>query len=373
MLLGTGTRILLHHKLRFTVAGSAIAVAVTIMFAEMGFFFGILDSQTNITGLVNGDLVVMHRNRTHLNKWNSLDRIRLQQIQALSGVKEVLPIYKGGIAFTNPDTGKTTRIIGFAFKPDAMPFKLGQSEFAVRQLKQSHTVLFDRESRAIYGDIKSGQQIELDGIQYRVGGFISMGPNIVNDGAVIMSDGNWFRDRRSNKPVMGIVRLADNPNVEHIKQNIKKIFNGELLVFTPDDLRQRELHYTIKAAPIGIIFGVGMLAGLVIGISICYQVLFTTISDNTRQYATLKAMGFSNFYLTKIILEQALLLSLFGFGLGILISSQLYGIIGSQTALIMQLTSPRSIFILLLTCCMCIFAGLLAMRKVTKMEPAELF
>ena len=372
-LLGTGTRILLFHKWRFTVAGCAIAVAVTIMFTEMGFFFGILDSQTNITGLVNGDLVVMHRTRTHLNKWNSLERIRLQQIQALPGVKEVLPIYKGGISLTNPTTGKTTRIIGFAFPPDSMPLKLGQTETAIRQLKQSHTVLFDRESRAIYGNIKAGQQIELDGIQYSVGGFISMGPNIINDGAVVMSDGNWFRDRRSNKPVMGIIRLKNKSHINQVKEKIHQLFNRELLVFTPDDLRQRELHFTIKAAPIGIIFGIGMLAGLIIGISICYQVLFTTISDNTRQYATLKAMGFSNFYLLKIILEQALLLSFFGFFIGFIITSQIYDVIGTQTALIMQLTSARSIFILLLTSLMCVLAGLLAMRKVIRMEPAELF
>lgn len=370
---GIGTRILLHHKWRFTVAGSAIAVAVTIMFAEMGFFFGILDSQSNMTGLVNGDLVVMHRTRTHLNKWNTLQRIRLQQIEALPSVKEVLPIYKGGIAFTNPETGKTSRIIGFAFPPDSMPLKLGQSDFAIRQLKQSHTVLFDRESRAIYGNISAGQKVKLDGIQYRVGGFISMGPNIINDGAVIMSDGNWFRDRRSNNPIMGVIRLHNKSNITQVKNDIHRLFNGELLVFTPDGLRQRELDYTVKAAPIGIIFGVGMLAGLVIGISICYQVLFTTISDNTKQYATLKAIGFSNIYLLRIILEQALILSFFGFGIGLILAAQLYDIIGTQTALIMQLTSARSLFILLLTSLMCIFAGMLAMRKVIKMEPAELF
>ncbi|HFE38769.1 MAG TPA: FtsX-like permease family protein [Gammaproteobacteria bacterium] len=372
-ILGVGSRVLLFHKWRFTVAGCAIAVAVTIMFTEMGFFFGILDSQTNIAGQINGDLVVMHRTRTHLNKWNTLRRIRLQQIEAIPGVKDVLPIYKGGLAFTNPETGKTSRIIGFAFPPDSRPLNLGQTDAAIRLLKQSHTVLFDRESRAIYGNVKTGQQIELDGVKYRIGGFISMGPNIINDGAVIMSDGNWFRDRHNNKPIMGIIRLHDKSRVQQVKAKIQTLFGSDLQVFTPADLRERELHFTVKAAPIGMIFGIGMLAGLVIGISICYQVLFTTISDNTRQYATLKAIGFSNFSLLIIILEQALLLSFFGFSIGLAITAQLYELISQQTALIMQLTLLRSLFILLLTTLMCILAGLLAMRKVIKMEPAELF
>ncbi len=372
-LLGIGTRILIFHKIRFISAACAISVAVAIMFAEMGFFFGILDSQTNIAGQINGDLIVMHQTRTHLNKWNTLDRIRLQQISALPEVKEVLPIYKSGIAFNNPQTGKTTRIIGYAFAPDSMALDLGQTAAAIQQLKQSHTVLFDRESRSIYGDIKAGQQIELDGIQYRVGGFISMGPNIINDGAIIMSDGNWRRDQRSSKPIMGVIRLNDKSDIEQTKQKIRAIFDQELQVFTPNNLREREFYFTVKAAPIGIIFGIGMLAGLVVGISICYQVLFTTINDNTRQYATLKALGFANIHLLGIILEQALVLSFFGFSIGLFITMQLYEILSLQTALIMQLTSFRSLFVLFLTSLMCVLAGLLAMRKVIKMEPAELF
>jgi len=370
---GVGAKLLVFQKMRFLMAASAISVAVIIMYAELGFFYGVLDSQTNITELVRGQLVVMHKTRTHLNKWNTLSRISLQQIEALPQVKEVIPIYKGGIQFTNLETNKTSRIIGYAFRPDALPLKLGNAELIARQLKQPHTVMFDSRSRAIYGDIKVNQKIELDGKIFRVGGFVKLGPNLVNDGTVILSDGDWLKGNYNKNPIMGVVRLKQGSNVNVVKNKIEALLLAEAVVFTPGGLKEREVFFTIRAAPIGIIFGIGLLAGIVTGISICYQVLYNTISDNTKQFATLKAMGFSNIYLLLLILEQAILLSVFGFIIGLALSFVLYDIISTQTALIIQFTWLRSLFIFSLTTGMCIVAGFLAVRRITRMQPAELF
>ncbi len=63
------------------------------------------------------------------------------------------------------------------------------------------------------------------------------------------------------------------------------------ILLTPDEMRQREVMHTIKAVPVGAIFGIGLIIGFAIGIVICYQILFNEITDHMAQFATMMAMG----------------------------------------------------------------------------------
>ena len=58
-----------------------------------------------------------------------------------------------------------------------------------------------------------------------------------------------------------------------------------------------ERSYWEKATAIGFIFVFGSLMGLIVGMVIVYQILFSDIASHLKEYATLKAMGYSNFYL----------------------------------------------------------------------------
>jgi len=82
-----------------------------------------------------------------------------------------------------------------------------------------------------------------------------------------------------------------------------------------------------------------MLAGLLIGAITCYQILFTEIMDRLKQYAVLKAMGFTDGFLRRIILEQALLLSCGGFAVGAVATVGVYAYIAKETFLAVQLSA----------------------------------
>ncbi len=370
---GLGARILTHNRRRFAAASAGMAVAVVIMFVEAGFFFGVLDSQANLATLVKGDLVAMHANQTNLNKWQELDPIRLNQIAALPGVAKVSPIYKGNVGLAQHSEDSSRRIVVYAFPPADALLAIGDPERLAAKLKLARTVLFDKRSRDIYGEVGVGREILLDRQPFRVAGEVEIGPNVISDGAVVMSEGNWLALQPSSDPILGVIRLKEGAPVEEARRAIEALAPGEITALTPGSLRNREFLFTIRAAPIGIIFGIGMLAGLVIGLITCYQILYNEISDQQAQYATLKAMGFARGFLARIILQQALLLSLVGFALALGMSYVAYEVIQDLTALIMRHTWWRTGAILVLTVVMSIFAGLLAMRRVARADPAELF
>ena len=316
---GLGFRLLRHKPLRLFLAAASIAFGVVVMLVEIGLLSGILDSQAMIATLVRGDLVVMNAARVNLHRWNTLEPIRLSQIAALPDIARVIPVYEGHVGLKSPDDHRVRRIIVYAVPPDAMPLAIGDADAVAQRLKFSHGFLFDRLSRPIFGAVAPGREIEIDKAPLRVNGTVAIGPDIVNDGAILMSEGDWLARQPDAAPIMGVIRLQARQQMWQCaaRRNPGAALPPDISVMTPEEARTRENDATLSTAPVGILFGIGVLAGLVIGTINCYQLLYNEVSDHLPQYATLKAMGFSDRFLRRVILEQAAILAVAGFALAL--------------------------------------------------------
>lgn len=369
-------RILLHQKRRLALSLLAMAFTVLIMFMELGFFNGINDSQSRLARMFNADLVMMDKRSIHLNKFDKMDRARLQQALMFEEVRDVVPVFKGNVGLKNKKTKLTKVIFVLAFPPDSDPLRIPGYEEAREELKKQGTVLFDRLSRKIYGETSKGQTVEINEIPFRVGGFVEMGPNFSIDGTILMSDSTWLRGRWTtgmDSIAYGLIRVREGANVQDLQRRILQALPNDILVLTPEEMRRREVFHTIKAAPLGAIFGVGMVIGLIIGVIICYQILYNQIVDHMPQYATLRAMGFSNRFLRNVVVQQALWLSVLGFVPGLIAAYFLYLGLQDYTGILMFFTTGRILLVFSLTVFMCIVAGLIAVRKVIQADPAELY
>jgi putative ABC transport system permease protein len=129
----------------------------------------------------------------------------------------------------------------------------------------------------------------------------------------------------------------------------------------------------LTTTPIGAVFSFGVVVGLAVGSIIVYQILFADVSDHLPEYATLKAMGYSNRFLSAVVIQQAVILAVLGFVPGALVSWGLYRVIGRATHLPMILDGERGVIVLGLTIAMCAFSGTLALRKVRRLDPADVF
>jgi putative ABC transport system permease protein len=116
-----------------------------------------------------------------------------------------------------------------------------------------------------------------------------------------------------------------------------------------------------------------MLAGLVIGTINCYQVLYNEITDHLRQFATLKAMGFPNHFLRRIILGQAIILSVAGFSSGAVFAWFADRYIAAQSMLPVGIGPGSCAVVCCFTIVMCMTAGLIAIRRVAVADPAALY
>lgn len=144
-------------------------------------------------------------------------------------------------------------------------------------------------------------------------------------------------------------------------------------MLTKPDAIAREEQFWKWSTPIGSVFLTGLIIGFVVGVIICYQIIYSDIADHMGEFATLKAMGYGNGYLIRFVLEESVYLSVLAFIPGLLISLVLYYGVGYFTGLLMELTPGLGLLVFLLTLAMCAVSGSLAMRKVLAADPADLF
>ncbi len=274
-----------------------------------------------------------------------------------------------------------------AFPPQANPFLFPNIKPDLDKTLLPDVVLFDRGSREdFYGSVAAEYETaiaqgkiltkEVANRTIKIGGIFTMGVSFAANGTVITSEQNFLRifpDRPVGNISLGLVQLEENANAIAVREAMQSQLDQDVKILTRQEFIDLELNYWSEATPIGFIFGLGVTMGFIVGVVIVYQVLYKDVSDHLAEYATLKAMGYSNFYLFSLILQESLLLSLCGFVPALLICAILYNLTQSATGLLMELNSDRILQLLFLTITMCVISGTLSLRKVQTADPAEIF
>lgn len=368
-----GVRLAASDSVAFGASVIGLAVGVLVMFVEIGFLISILQAQARIATLVRGDLIIMSAARTSLHDWRRFDRVRLAQALGYKEVEQAIPIYEGGMLLRNPPDRSVHRVIAFAFPADAMPLDIGNPTKVKEELQKPNAILFDRLSRPLFGQISRGKEIELNNQTYGVAGLVDFGPDMIMDGAVFMSEGTWLSTDPNARPIMGVIRLKPGTNITLAEHKLRALLPGDVTVMTPHDAYVREIAFTLRAAPIGFIFGLGAAAGLVIGAIICYQTLYNQIFDCAKEYATLRVMGFSNSFFRRVMIEQGVLLALASLVVGGIGAMAAYWLLGDATGMRITLGMDILLVVGIPTVGVSAFAADMACRHILAPAPTELY
>ncbi len=183
----------------------------------------------------------------------------------------------------------------------------------------------------------------------------------------IGADGKLIREENKDKVVVSKADLT----IDDLKKTHDATID-DTRILTMQGYIDFEKGYWQKSTAIGFIFSLGTVMGFIVGIVIVYQILYTDVSDHLAEYATLKAMGYGNLYLAKIVIQEAFVLSILGFIPGLGISFGLYNLTKNATLLPLYIWD-KAIPVMLLTIVMCVISGAISLRKVQSADPAEIF
>jgi putative ABC transport system permease protein len=368
-------RTLTHNKRRLGLSLAGIGFVVLLMFMEVGFNHGALDTQIILYQKFNADLVMTSAARTP-DYPQRFPRARLYQACSCPAVKSVIPLYiRSAATWVDPDTGAVhpIRVIGF----DARTEALSDYQLPNPALRKPGTALFDIRSRDVYGRSAPGTIVPIGGRSVQLVGQFTLGSDLETDGNLLVDESTYFAifgpEDDPASVDFGLIQLAPGSDTTQALADIRKVMGEGVRILPRNDFAASVKQYWQEYTPTGFLFQVGVFVGLIIGVIVCYQILFTEISANLMPFAVLKGMGYRNRFLIKVVLQQAAFLAIMGFLCGLLGAMLLYRFLEWGTGLVMLLPVLRAANILILTLAMCLIAGAMAIGKVIKADPADCF
>ena len=372
---------LMKEKTRLGVAIAGIAFADILMFFQLGMLDALFDGAAKSHYNLQAALVLVNPQFQTLYSVKSIPRERLQQALAYAGVESVRPLYIDFAQWRNPESLISRSILVWGIDPANSAFRLPEVNQNLEQLKLLNRVLFDRGSRPEYGSIadllkqQGTLKVQINERTLETVGLFSLGASFVADGNVITSDSTFltlFPDRQPESIEMGLINLKSGTDVQQVQSQLRANLPDDVKVVTPQELAQSEIDYW-SSQGIGFIFGLGVTVGFIVGIVIVYQILYSDVSEHLPEYATLKAMGYSERYLLSLLMQAALLLTILGYIPGFVFSLGLYQLTSTATQLPIAMKVTRALLVLLLTIAMCSVSGAIAMRKLRSADPADIF
>ncbi|MEE3717968.1 ABC transporter permease DevC [Tumidithrix elongata RA019] len=371
-----------REKTRLLVAIAGITFATLLIFIQMGFEGALYDAAIKPHRNLQADIVLINPQFQTLFSVKSFSRDRLYQALSYEGVESVSPVYINTGQWQNPETRLSRAILIWGIEPTNPAFKFEEVNQNLNELKQLNHVLFDRASRPEYGEIgtifdrQGSLETELNSKVITVKGLFTNGASFAADGNVIVSDSTFlqlFPTRQPDQIEVGLIRLKSGMDPEKMRSQLIKGLPTDIKVLTLEGFAQIEKEYWSNGTGIGFIFGLGVIVGFIVGIVIVYQILYADVSDHLPEYATLKAMGYSDRYLLAVLMQEALLLAILGYIPGFILSFGLYQVAYFATLLPISMTSERAITVLVLTVLMCSISGVISMRKLRTADPADVF
>ncbi|MDG3006536.1 ABC transporter permease DevC [Paludisphaera mucosa] len=377
-------RNLTEHRLRLLASVAGVAFATTLMFMENGFRKSILDSMVNVIERIDGQVVILSRTLYSLSVPFPFPLERIVQARDVEGVASSSPLYTvtRSSFWRNPETGGEERICVVAYPPqdDVLDIPVLKQNRAL--WSRPNTAMADERSRERqFGVFKTGQVSELAGKRFEIVGTFSLGINVQTNGNLVVSDQNLMTafpeldgpSLLDRKVHVGVLRTKPGADPTRVRDAVAAALPPDVRVLTLDQFIARERDFWDKVAPIGTVFYIGVVMGFIVGSVICYQVLYSDISDRLPEFATLKAIGYSNYALYRVVLTQAFYLALLGYAAGLIVSFFLFQWVHRLTGLPMDVTRNNPYWILILTVLMCVGSGAYAARRLISADPAQLF
>lgn len=372
---------LIKTKSRLAVALAGIGFADMLMFVQLGMLDALLSGATQAHQNLQADLVLTNPQFQTLFNIKNFPRERLQQTLAYDGVQSVRPLYISLAQWRNPETRLERGILVWGIDPANPPFQFPEVNQNLEGIKLLDRALFDRASRPEYGPIpdlfKQQGMVEAQVNKQTIQtiGLFTLGASFGADGNIITSDATFlklFPERQPHQIDVGLINLKPGTDVQKIQQQLKAGLPNDVKVLTPTEFAKIEIDYW-QSQGVGFIFGMGVVVGFIVGTVIVYQILYTDVADHLPEYATLKAMGYTDGYLLGALMQEALILAVLGYIPGFLLSLGLYQLTYAATLLPVAMKIDRALLVMLLTVFMCGVSGAIATRKLRSADPADVF
>jgi putative ABC transport system permease protein len=367
------SRNLFHDRLSLAVTLTGIVFSVVLVAVQTGLYLG---SERMIAAMLDhakGELWVVPFGTKSFDDPSLLSGREKHAVLSTPGVAGVEELAVGFAGWRKPKGGTTAVLVIGSNLTESSLRPWDVVEGSVHGLNAPAAVGIDRTYFEELGIERLGDAAEINNIRVNVA-MVTQGIRSFTTLPYIFAPlqrARAFLDASPEQATYTLVRVQEGVAIEGVRAALAtRLKDTEVL--TRQEFRARSLDYWLFQTGAGSALIAGAILGIIVGTVIVAQTLYASTKDHLNEFATLRALGASAGYIHKVILVQALISAVIGYGLGLALS--LVVIWASRyTTLQIVMTPELAVALFLLTVVMCIVSAISAIFKVTRIDPAEVF
>jgi putative ABC transport system permease protein len=366
-------RNLLHDRLRFAITVAGVAFAVTLVLVQVGLFMGLLGKATVTIDNASADLWITSRNTPNVDFAHTFPDTAVLRARGVPGVARADNLIVNFMNIQLP-SGATEGVLTYAlddFSVWNLPWLVDEGNAA--DLRRGDFIFMDRSAELRFGPFATGEYREILGRRFKIIGATRQAASFTTAPVVFMDfrRAQQIADELREKTCYVLVKLEPGADPQQVAAELRRRlpFND---VHTRADWAAKSKGYWVKSTGLGMSMGVTVFLGILVGIVIVAQTLYTSAVEHIKEYGTVKAIGGSNWDIYRILGEQALIAAFVGFGLGAAISYAMRPVMAS-IHLTVLLQPPFAAAVFVGTVVMCLGAALFSFRRVAGIDPALVF
>lgn len=357
-----------------------IAFAALLMAQQSSIFVGLMRNTTSQIRDVQGFAIwVMDQNVQFIDDLKPMSDNELLRVRGVEGVDWAVRFYKG-LARAKLDDGNYQQVILLGL--DDATFVGAPQEItngALSDLRAPDAVMMDEAGwQYLWPDtpFAAGKVIEMNDHRAVIVGLCKSSPTFQTFPVVYARFSQAVQFAPRERKVLSFVLVEPKPDVpaEVVCERIHE--QTGLQALHRDEFFWKTIDYYMKRTGIPINFGITVALGFFVGAAIAGQTFYLFTIENLKQFGSLKAMGVSNLRLVGMILLQAMIVSLVGYGLGVG-GAVTFGIIMGHAAKGVPPAFYMTWHILLgvggAVIIIAMLASLISIRRVLVLEPAIVF
>ena len=367
-------RIIFYDKMRSFITLLGVVFAVSLIFAQMGIYLGLMQTSSVLIDHTPGDIWITSKNSKNFDFSQPFPEYLYYHVLATEGVQWAEKLIVNWGMIKQKEGGlEQVEIVGF--NPDTGiggPWKM--KEGTPESVKNGNFGIVDASALTRLGKIIVGEyrdflwrRLQIVGISEGVKSFTTA-PIIFTSYKLAQNLLAWIGP---DNTVFIIVKAAPGYSVERLINDLKNRLSGVDVFSKQAFSRKTRLYWTVETG-VGFSFLLTILISYIVGMLIVGQTIYNSTVEHIKEFGTLKAMGATNFDIYKIILSQAGINALSGYLVSLIItllSVRIYEAIGT----VMVVEVWMNLLVLGLTLIMCLSASLVSIRRIKKIDPAILF
>lgn len=368
-------RNLVHDRMRFTVTLIGIVFSVVLMGMQLGLLLNFVKTTATMVDHGQADIWISAAGVKTVDITTPIEERRKYQTLAVPGVGAAEAISLDFVIWKRPD-GVRQSIILVGLDPDATmgrPWDVVDNLDVTKALTQPDGIIIDKVYAQILGVTHLGQVVEIADHRARVVGFTEGIRTFTQSPYVFTSlqNSRRFQNRPADHITYVLVRTAPGHDQAKLLADLRARL-PENSVRSAAQFSSASSNYWLFSTGAGVSLIMSGVLGLLVGGVIVAQTLYASTMDRLPEYATLRAIGGSPWYLVRIVLGQALIGGTMGYSLGIAIVATIVNTSRSASAG-PELPLWLALAIGLTTLGTCAAASVVSLSRVLRIDPVSVF